>query len=104
MPSRALQEWRTTRRAELDRAVAAPGRFAGAGAEDRAMRQQAIDVAIVLLAAHFQRCCRELYEDAATFLAAEVQSTWAAEILSRALMRRVVLKRGTPIPPRSPRT
>jgi hypothetical protein len=81
MPSRALREWRTTQRAELDRVDVLLRGVRGAGAAERAMRRYVVDGGIVLLARHFQRYCRDVYGKAVGFLAGQVQPT-AAEACS----------------------
>jgi hypothetical protein len=85
MPSRALQEWRTTQRAELDRLEAAVRRARASSAADRALRQQLVDAYIVLLAGHFQRFCRELHGQAAECLVGNVGPP-AAQTLVRDLI------------------
>ena len=88
MPSRALQEWRTTQRAELDRLDAAVR-----GASERALRQQLVDAYIVAVAGHFQRYCRSLHNDAIEFAADTVRPASAAPIVN-ALVHGRLLDRG----------
>jgi hypothetical protein len=75
MPSRALQEWRTTQRVELDRLDAA------VRASERALRQQLVDAYILMLAAHFQRYCRGLHDEAVTLAANQVLPTSLGHLL-----------------------
>jgi hypothetical protein len=75
MPSRALQEWRTSQRAELDRLEAA------VRASPRALRQQLVDAYILLLAGQFQLYCRRLHDEAVGIAAAHVRPAGAAVIL-----------------------
>jgi len=94
MPSRALREWRTTQRAELDRVDVLLRGVRGAGAAERAMRRHVVDGGIVLLAGHFQRYCREVYGEAVGFLAGQIQPTSAGSVLGDLLMERPALGRG----------
>jgi hypothetical protein len=88
MPSRALREWRTTQRAELDRLEAA------ARAAEPALRQQLVDAYIVLLAGQFQRYCRSLHKEAVELAANSLQPAGAGVVMRHVLMRRRQLDRG----------
>ena len=91
MPSRALQEWRTTQRAEPDRLETAAGRL---GMPDRALRQQLVDAYIVLLAAHFQRYCRGLHDDVSAIAMDRVRPASLSIVLDALLHERRHLDRG----------
>jgi hypothetical protein len=84
MPSQALQEWRTTQRAELDRLDAA------VRASERALRQQLVDAYILLLAGQFQLYCRGLHDDAVEFAADHVRPSGAVPIVNELLFGRML--------------
>jgi len=98
MASRALREWRTVQRAELDRLAAAIPRHEGRSAADAALRQQLVDAGIVLLAAHFQRYCRELHAEAARALARHVRPRAADKVVEALLVEGARLGRGNAHP------
>ena len=75
MASRALQEWRTTQRAELDRLEAA------VRASPRALRPLLVDAYILLLAGQFQLYCRRLHDEAVGIVAAHLRPAGTAVIL-----------------------
>ena len=85
MPSRALQEWRTTQRADLDRLDAAVR-----GASGHALRQQLVDAYILALAGQFQLYCRTLHTDAVAFAANNVSPASAAPIVNALAHRRLL--------------
>jgi hypothetical protein len=93
MPSRALQEWRTTQRADLDRLEAAVR-----GAPERALRQQLLDAYIVLVAAHFQRYCRGLHDEAIRAVANQVLPASLGQLLGGRLRDGRQLDRGNARP------
>jgi hypothetical protein len=94
MPSRALQQWRTTQRAELDLVEATLRRVPGRSPVERAMRQRLVDAYILLLAGHFQLFCRDLHSEAAGFVAGRVQPPAAAGMVRELLTSRRLLDRG----------
>jgi hypothetical protein len=98
MASRALREWRTTQRAELDRLDGQLRQVRGGAPEQRAVRLQLVDAGIVLLAGHFQRYCRDLYGEAASFLAAQVQSGSASAVVHDVFLVNTALARGNARP------
>jgi len=93
MPSRALREWRTIQRAELDHVDTLLRGVRGAGAAERAVRRHVVDGEIVLLAGHFQRYCRGVYEEAVGFLAGEVLPAAAGSVVGKLLMEGRALTR-----------
>jgi hypothetical protein len=80
MPSRALQQWRTTQRAELDRLEAA------VRSSERALRRQLVDAYILLLAGHFQLYCRRLHEEAVDIAVGSVQPAGAGAVMRSLLL------------------
>lgn len=98
MPSRALREWRTTQRAELDQLDTVLRQVRGTGPAERARRQRIVDMSIVLLAGHFQLCCRALHDEATTFLAGQVQPQGASGVLRDLLRARRALDHGNAQP------
>jgi hypothetical protein len=92
MPSRALREWSTTQRAKLDRLEAA------ARKGDRAIRQQLVDAYLLFLAGHFQHFCRELHDEAARFLAGQVQPRRAQSLVKELILDGRMLERGNARP------
>jgi hypothetical protein len=68
MPSKAYVEWRTIRRAELDRIEHAHTAVGLTGHGRWYATQQVNQAYVVLLASHFQGFCRDLYTECADFL------------------------------------
>jgi hypothetical protein len=95
MPSRALQEWRTTQRAELDQLDAV---VRGVRVSERVLRQQLVDAYILLLAAQFQLYCRNLHGEAAGIATGHVQPARVREIMMGLFVGRRQLDRGNAHP------
>jgi hypothetical protein len=70
----------------------------GSGPAERAMRRQLVDAAIVLLAGHFQGCCRELHTEAAGFMAGCVRPAITSNLVHTLLLHQRALSRGNAHP------
>jgi hypothetical protein len=92
MPSRALREWRTTQRAELDRLEAA------ARSSQPALRQQLVDAYILWPAGGFQLYCRSLHDEAVDHAVGSVRPASAGVVMSQVLLRNRHLDRGNAHP------
>jgi len=75
----------------MDAAIRLAG---GSGGVERAMRRQLVDAAIVLLAGHFQLCCRELHGEAARFLSNCARQAAVSEVVGKLFLNRRSLSRG----------
>src|SRR5215467_12945317 len=85
MPSQALRKWRTTQRAELDRLDAA---VRAVDASQPALRQQLVDMYILLLAGQFQGYCRALHDEAAGIVVGHIRPAGAGVLVSDLLTGR----------------
>src|SRR5277367_6033191 len=98
MPSKAYQEWRTIRRAELDRIEHAHSAVGVTGRGRWYATQQVNQAYVVLLASHFQGFCRDLYAESAEFLVGLVNPRYLQPLLRRELNRNRQLMRGNAQP------
>ncbi len=95
MPSHALRQWTTLQLAQLNQFEAA---LRAALQSYPAARQQLTDAYVLLLAGQFQLYCRELHDEAATFLAAQITSALLAAVVEQSLVKGRRLQRGNAQP------
>ena len=98
MCSKSYQEWRTIRRAELDRIEHAHTAVGVTGRGRWYATQQVNQAYVVLLASHFQGYCRELHDESVAFLVGLVHPTCLQPIIEAELNRNRQLDRGNAQP------
>ena len=98
VPSKALQLWQSSQLGELDQLERAHRLVGGPAAGRRRVTQQINDAYIVLLAAHFQRFCRDLHTEAVEKLVAAITPQAVREIVLTILLRDRQLDRGNAQP------
>jgi hypothetical protein len=98
MPSKAYHEWRTIRRAELDKIEHAHGAVGVSGRGRWYATQQVNQAYVVLLASHFQGFCRDLYDESVKFLVGLVHPTYLQPFIQAEFKRNCQLDRGNAQP------
>jgi hypothetical protein len=93
-----MQLWRASQLTELDQLERVHRTVGGPGAGRRWVTQQINDAYIVLLAAHFQRFCRDLHTEAVWHVVAAITPHTAREMVLTNLLRDRQLDRGNAQP------
>lgn len=98
MSSRALRNWQLRSRKVLDEVEAAHAVVGGARGARAFARQQINQAYVVLLSSHFQRFCRDLYDESADHLISRPEHAPLNPLLRGLLIRGRRLDRGNANP------
>ena len=97
MPSSSLQQWRQTRRTQLDEIVQAHRAVGGMGRGRRYATEQVNHAYAVLLSSHFQGFCRDLHTECVDHIVQKVPAA-LQNVIRGELVRDRTLDRGNPNP------
>lgn len=95
-PSQAFREWDTTRRGKLDKLDARCVWAAGLVPADPGMEGEHLRAYAVLLSAHFQGFCRDLYSEASQTVVSRVKRVGLRSIIKAQFVTEIKLNRSNP--------
>src|ERR1700688_4903210 len=98
MPSNSLQQWRRSRRIQLDEILAAHRAVGGAGRGRRYATEQINHAYAVLLASQFQGFCRDLHTECVEYFVRVLNPTTVESVVRAEFLRNRSLDRGNANP------